>query len=458
MTKRIIDLGLCIAVILSWTVSPAQATDRRLTPLVQAVQLAKDSVVNIHSEKTAYSGESLFGSSRGRKVSGMGTGIVIDERGYIVTNHHVIDGVDSLRCTLADGSTFNARVISYDRSRDLAIVKIDSSRPLKVMPIGTSSDLMLGESVFAVGNAFGYEHTVTSGIVSALARNVEVNEKQAYHNLIQTDASINPGNSGGPLLNLDGHVIGINVAIRAGAQRIGFAIPIDDARRVIAKLLNTEELNSTTHGLVGKDVKTADAQEFRVVQTLDDSPAAAAGFEKGDVVVKVDDIDILDAADFERALLERAAGEQVEVTVRRDGELQALPLVLAASNRQRRMEPEATLAAADTVQSKSWSVLGIELEQIPANQKNTVGPRYRGGMRVARVRPGSPAAMNGMRNGDILVGLHIWETLNEDNVSYVLDHPQLTTFSPLKFYIVRAGETLYGHLPLTNQTQALRQR
>ena len=147
----------------------------------------------------------------------MGTGIIIDERGYIVTNQHVIAGVDSLRVTLYDGSTFTAEPISYDVKHDLAIIKIEASRPLPVIPLGTSSDLRLGESVIAIGNAFGYEHTVTAGIISSLSRDVEVNEHQSYKNLLQTDASINPGNSGGPLLNLDGEVIGINVAIRAGA-------------------------------------------------------------------------------------------------------------------------------------------------------------------------------------------------------------------------------------------------
>ena len=150
-------------------------------------------------------------------------------------------------------------MISEDPVRDLALLKIQATAPLTVMPMGTSSDLMLGETVFAVGNAFGYENTITLGIVSALHRDVEVNDTQSYKNLIQTDAAINPGNSGGPLINVNGEIVGINVAIRAGAQKIGFAIPIDDARRVIADLMKIEYFDGTYHGLVGRDVKNAAA-------------------------------------------------------------------------------------------------------------------------------------------------------------------------------------------------------
>lgn len=444
MTKRIIALGLFCTLITGQLVPLARGSEHRVTPLVRAVQSSKASVVNIHSEKTSFVGEAVFDSGRGRKVNGMGTGIVIDPRGYIVTNHHVVNGVDSLRVTLDDGSTFGARVVSYDRSQDLAIIKIQTSRTLTVMPIGTSSDLMLGETVFAVGNAFGYEHTVTSGIVSALSRDVEVNEKQSYQNLIQTDASINPGNSGGPLLNLDGNVVGINVAIRAGAQRIGFAIPIDDARRVIAKLLSIEQLDSTIHGVIATDVKSATQQILVVNDARPDSPAAKAGLAKGDIIVQAGQVRIHDGADFERALLGRSAGEVVDVKVRRGDETEIFKLTLDQISDSRRVSK--TVIVKPT--SLTWSLLGIELENATAAQLSEVGPRYRGGMRVTRIRSGGPAALNGIQIDDILVGLHIWETLNQDNISYVLKHNELRSFSPLKFYLVRSGETLYGHIKL----------
>ena len=252
--------------------SSATAGDARDTPLVRAVQQSRKSVVNIHTERmSADDKDSKFFSSKSRKVTGMGTGVVIDERGYIVTNYHVIQDVDVITITLEGGASFEGRPISYDRKHDLAIIKIASTEPLTVMTMGTSSDLMLAETVYAVGNAFGYEHTVTAGIVSQLHRDVEVDETQSYENLIQTDASINPGNSGGPLLNLNGEVIGINVAIRSGAQRIGFAIPIDDARRTIARLMSVERLNGIPHGLATKDIKTAEEKKLVVEQVATES-------------------------------------------------------------------------------------------------------------------------------------------------------------------------------------------
>ncbi len=450
-TFRIVRIGMCaVAMFLVLTAVASAASAQRMTPAVRAIQRARSSVANIHSEKTAKTNRELFSSQPGRKVNGMGTGIVIDERGYIVTNHHVVDGVDSLRVTMYDGSSYNAQVVSYDRGHDLAIIKVNPTRPLKVMPFGTSSDLMLGETVIAVGNAFGYEDTVTGGMVSSLSRDVEVNEKQSYKNLIQTDASINPGNSGGPLINLDGEAVGINVAIRAGAQRIGFAIPIDDARRVIAQLLSIEQLNKTSHGLMTTDIKTEKVRKLRVKSSRPGSPAEKSGLKSGDVVVKVENTDVVDAADFERALLGRKAGDEVDILIRRDGKEQTLKLKLAALDRA----PTTTVVRANNPErpsERAWRLFGIRLQKLGQQEIGLVSPRYRGGMRVLGVRSQSSAAKNGISTGDILVGLHIWETVNFDNLTYVMDHPQLKVFSPLKFYILRGDETLYGHLQVASK-------
>ena len=265
--------------------SLVRGDDARVTPLVKAVRSCMESVVNIHTEKAAPADkESRFLTQKPRRVTGMGTGIVVDERGYIVTNYHVIHDVDQITVTLQNGETLAGRKISFDRKHDMAIIHIDPTKPLTVMPLGTSSDVMLAEQVFAVGNAFGYEHTVTSGIVSAIGRDVEVDETQSYENLIQTDASINPGNSGGPLLNVNGQVIGINVAIRAGAQRIGFALPIDEARRTIARLLSTERLSGVSHGVFTTDVKTPTEQKLVIDDVMDGSAAAICGLKNGDVL------------------------------------------------------------------------------------------------------------------------------------------------------------------------------
>ena len=437
-----------------------QASAQRETPIVKAIRRAQECVANIHSEKKSEEGGSLFSVDRGQKVNGMGTGVIIDERGYIVTNHHVVDGVDSLRVTTKDGSAYTAQVVSFDRKHDLAIIKVTPTRPLPVMPLGTSSDLMLGETVIAVGNAYGYEHTMTVGIISALSRDVEVTEKQSYRNLIQTDASINPGNSGGPLINLDGEVIGINVAIRAGAQRIGFAIPIDDARIVIAQLLNSEKLNNTWHGVVSHDQKNATNRRLVVDNTIADSPASKAGFQSEDVILKVGETVVSDGADFERALLGRQAGETFEVSVRRNERNEKLTLALNALNQKPATAVQAIVRGndnppvgsappkPDVANDKFWKLFGFKVTPLPDSEKSLVGPKYRGAMRVTSVRPNSAAATNGILQGDLLVGLHIWETVNFENVVYVTEHPQLRTFAPIKFYVLRGEETLWGHLPL----------
>ena len=455
MTNRITAFGFAAVLLLVGGATGADSGSPRKTPLVRALERAKSCVVNIHSEKTAQPGESVFNSGKGRKVNGMGTGIVVDERGYIVTNHHVVDGVESLRATLDDGSTYDAQIVSFDRARDLAIIRIKTSKPLQVMPMGTSSDLMLGETVIAVGNAFGYEGTVTSGIVSSLSRDVEVNEKQSYKALIQTDASINPGNSGGPLLNLEGEVVGINVAIRAGAQRIGFAIPIDEARKIIARLMSVEQLSRTYHGVVTRDHKQGEDRKLLIDTVQPSSPAASAGLKPGDVIIKAAGKDIIDGADFERALLGKSAGDEVPVQVKRHEKSETVTLTLAQA--QARTDSSAARAPElivrannDTsLSARTWQTLGMKLAPVPASERAITGSRYRGGMRVLEVRSAGPAEVHGIQPGDVLVGLHVWETISVENVSYILDHPQLSTFNPLKFYVLRGSETFYGHMRLS---------
>ena len=445
MRTRTRCLWLLVALV-SLPVLPAQATDARETPIVRAVKRAKQSVVNIHSEKTARDRDSVFDGGTARKVNGMGTGIIVDERGYIVTNQHVIADVESLRVTLLDGSTYNATIVSYDKRHDLAIIKIDARRPLPVLPLGTSCDLMLGETVIAVGNAFGYEHTITSGIISALHRDVEVNETQSYQNLIQTDASINPGNSGGPLVNLDGEVIGINVAIRAGAQRIGFAIPIDDARKLVAKLLSTRKLEETWHGLITRDEKDPQTKKLIVEKTETNSPAMQAGFQPGDVIVQSGPVKINDGADLERSLLGHRVGEPVDVTVRRDNETVILQIQMARDTTVVRTASVRTpVPQANTAEDRSWSVLGVRLVRLPSTHVTSVS-QFRGGMKVVEIRDNSPAARGGLKAGDVLVGLHEWETVKSEDVLYVVNHSQLTTFSPMKFLILRSGKTMEGKM------------
>jgi serine protease Do len=250
LAGRIAPALLALAVLPLAARPAAAVSPERVSPVVRAVRGAAPAVVNIQGQKTvpdaAADGRSLGGT---REVNGMGSGVVIDPRGYILTNLHVVDGVRQVNVTLAGGQAYVAQLTARDPETDLAVIRIRTPQPMETIRLGTAEDLMVGETVVAVGNAFGYEHTVSAGIVSALHRNVQVNEVQQYLDLIQTDASINPGNSGGPLLNVDGEMVGLNVAVRAGAQGIGFAIPVDKALEVATRLISIQRLENRAHGI-----------------------------------------------------------------------------------------------------------------------------------------------------------------------------------------------------------------
>jgi serine protease Do len=370
----------------------------------------------------------------------MGTGIVIDERGYVVTNYHVVEGVGRIQVTTSLGRTVVANLVAHDAKTDLAIIKIDVGEPLPVIRVGTSRDLMTGEPVIAIGNAYGYTHTVTRGIISALHRPIEVSESQSYQDLIQTDASINPGNSGGPLLNIDGEMIGINVAVRMGAQGIGFALPVDEAMDVVGGLIAEEVSRRVSHGVLGRTSVDADGSRFLVTSVAPGSPAQASGLRPGDMVLAVAEQPVLRGLDCHRLLLGRQPGDEVPLTVLRNGEEVKLALVLS--------EPEAGLP---TIADRAWQLLGVRLSLAPAQTVQRLSARYRGGMRVTAVRPNSPAAREGIRSGDILVGLHKWETTSLDNIAYILDSREFAEAQPAKFYILRGSETFFGQLSVTER-------
>jgi serine protease Do len=419
---------LTTALMVAATLAPA--SEARRSVIVRAIESQRDAVVNIHGQKMVGGTEEDGGEMR--RVNGMGTGVVIDSRGYVVTNFHVVDGVRRIEVTLASGKTVAATLVSHDPRTDLAVIKVDIDTPLPVVTIGTSSDLMIGETVLALGNAYGYEHTVTRGIISALHRCVEVSRTQRYDDLIQTDASINPGNSGGPLLNIDGQVIGINVAVRAGAQGIGFAIPIDDVLEVVTRLMSVERVDHTWHGIVAK----SDGRPGVVVEAVHrESPAATVGVRAGDLITRIADVPVSRQLDIERALLGRKAGERVPVTVVRAGAEERIDLALAAMRRD-----------AVPLDERCWNEIGLRLQPAAAGKVQKLQARYRGGLVVTEVRSNGPAAEQGIKEGDILVGLHVWETIAPDNISYILDKAQEEHLNPIKFYVLRGRETLFGHI------------
>ncbi len=433
---------------------PPQITGRewnpRQTPVVEVVKRVRNAVVNIRSERMTRADtteELLALEATQNRVNGMGTGIIIDPRGYIITNQHVVEDVNSLHVRMADGTNLAARVVARDRDADLALLKVDAGVALPAMPLGTASDLMVGETVVAIGNAYGYEHTVSVGVVSAVGRDVALNKEISYKALIQTDASINPGNSGGPLMNINGELIGVNVAIRAGAQGIGFAIPVDAVIKATAGMMDGK-VDGTGLGLaVRDDVHTGGEngawQRDVIVDRVDAASAAGkAGLQRGDVVIRAGDVAVASSLDLQRGFLEHIAGDHVALVVKRNGVEQKADVVLQSAR------GAATVAAIPTASASTddvvWRKLGVRLRSVGAEAVASNNPQLHGGLTVTDVRADGPATKAGIQRGDVLVGLHQWEMLTQDNVLYVLNHPDLATFNPVRFFVLRGGQVHRG--------------
>ncbi|WP_231953942.1 trypsin-like peptidase domain-containing protein [Pirellulimonas nuda] len=419
----------------------AEVSEARRSPIVVAVEAVKSSVVNIQGQKIV--SEATAAGETSRSVNGMGTGVVIDPRGYILTNAHVVDGVRQINVKLDDGRSYIATPVAADKRTDLAVIRIRTGRELPVIEIGSSSDLMTGESVIAVGNAYGYEHTVTRGIVSAQHRDVQVSETQAYEDLIQTDASINPGNSGGPLLNIEGRMVGVNVAVRAGAQGIGFAIPVDKAMEIAADLMSIQRLEGVTHGVTSV-TESEDGGRLVVRRVAPNSPAARIELQPGDIVKRVGEVETHRALDLERALLGQRSGATVPVEVVRGGERIALSMTLGRGGAGSVAQQVTPVATPDD----SWELFGLSLREEPRETFAKSGSRYSGGMRVLDVRADSPAAAKGIREGDILVGMHTWETASDSDVRYIVSQANAGRLEDFRFYILRGEKTLYGDLKI----------
>ncbi len=423
----------------------ARASELRYTPIVKAIQSVKDSIVNIHGHKTVAAVSTVIGEAP-RQVNGMGTGVIIDTRGYIVTNHHVVDGVRRIQVTFSNGETLIARLVAHDLATDLAVIKVEADRDLPCINIGKSTDLMPGETVIAVGNAYGYENSVTRGIISALHRSVQVTENQKYDDLIQTDASINPGNSGGPLLNIDGEMIGINVAVRVGAQGIGFAIPVDTVMSIAARMMSVERMADQYHGIRGKTIYENGDAIFQVTSVEKGSPAEAAGLRIGDKLRHIDEHPVQRQLDIELALLDRQLGEEIELGIDREGDNDKSLAIVVKS-----------LSGASSVSDLAWRTMGVRVKAMPEPDFKQLATRYRGGLQVIAVRAGSPAEAEGIQVGDILVGMHDWETISYENLDYILKNRSVTQRGQVRFYILRERDTLYGDISLAT-TQQITQR
>ena len=320
----------------------ARELNKRRTPLVVAAEKVSPAVVNIYTSETGRSprnpfrnfGNNIFDqffndffSQNQNNKKSLGSGVLINKEGYIITNEHVVARASEINVALGDKREFKARVIGADMKSDLAIIKIDSDQFLPFIAMGRSDDLMIGEQVLAIGNPFGLRHTVTTGIISALNRNIRVDKNKVYSDFIQVDASINPGNSGGPLLNINGSLIGINTAIYHKAEGIGFAIPIDDAKRIVDELIR---FGKVRRGWLGVSVQAMDAQLSRhfqldrkkgvlVVRIARKSPAEVAGIKRSDIILAIENHEVIDKPDFHARMTSYAVDDKVRFSILRNG-------------------------------------------------------------------------------------------------------------------------------------------
>jgi serine protease Do len=427
---------------------------------VRLARELKPAVVNISTKRTAETPEvtnpfgdderfnelykRFFGNQGRRPVRSLGSGFIINQDGHILTNNHVVDGATEIRVKLSDDRELPAKVVGRDPKTDLALIKVEATG-LPVIPLGHSAELQVGEPVMAIGNPFGLQQTVTTGIVSATGR---VIGEGPYDNFIQTDASINPGNSGGPLINARGQAVGINSAIftqTGGSVGIGFAIPVDLAKTVVTQLAATGHV---IRGYLGVSIQpvTADlakgfgiseASGALVSSVVEGSPAAKAGVKPGDVIVEYDGRKVARADELPRVVAESAVGKDIAVTVVRDGRRVPLRATIARLDDGKEMK-----AAAEGESSKDGKpTLGLSLQSLSPAEARERGLGERGGVLVRGVQDGSPAANAGLRAGDVISEINRTPVKSPDDVREAMS--KRPKDKPALFLVHRDRGTMY---------------
>jgi serine protease Do len=418
---KLISLFLCLVFPFLLVPSPSWADQAypRENAIVRAARNVSPAVVNISTSKLVergvnpfypWEGDDFFNrffrdffEPRKRQYvqNSLGSGVIIDSaHKYILTNHHVIVRASKIMITLANQQEFEARVVGTDPESDLAVLKIETDSDLPAVPMGGSDDLMIGETVIAIGNPFGLSHTVTTGVISALNRSVRT-QSGVYHNFIQIDASINPGNSGGPLLNINGELIGINTAIYSGAEGIGFAIPIDRAKHIVRDLIHYGRVQTAWLGIAVQDLTENLINYFHlptgdgalISEVMAGSPAKEKGLKRGDIITELNKYRIKSSRDFYDQLSQYTADEVIRVRFLRSGKDHRIELRAAS------FPPELALELA-------YSRLGFKVEELNKRLADRFRFRSKDGLVIVEVRAGSQAAQIGLVPGDLVKGVN----------------------------------------------------
>ncbi len=394
----------------------------------------------------------------GEHVMALGSGFVIDPRGYVVTNNHVVANAEKVTVTFQDQSQYPATVVGRDSRTDLALLKIKPDKPLAYVTWGNSDKIKVGDWVVAVGNPFGLGGSVTAGIVSALGRNIN---EGPYDDFLQVDAPINRGNSGGPTFDLAGQVVGINTAIYSpsgGSVGIGFAIPSNLAKYVVTQI---EEHGNVTWGWLGVSIQNVTPSIAKslglnqpegalVASVMPDSPAAKAGLKPGDVIIDAGDHPIHGAHDLPRVVAETPIGSKLDLTVERNGEkrqivadIGKMPAKIASAAGSSEMQPSA----------EASSALGMQLAPLsPRLRKELKVPSGVNGVVVAQVASTSPVAAMGVQQGDVIQSIDKQPTTTPEEAAAALK--QAAKRGNILLLIDRGGESLFVGLSVNNAGNA----
>ncbi|MBF0506390.1 MAG: DegQ family serine endoprotease [Nitrospirae bacterium] len=381
---------------------------------------------------------------REMKQQSLGSGFVVDKDGYIITNNHVVEGADTIKVKFSDGREFKAKVIGRDRKTDLALIKISAFfKDMPTLELGDPDQMRVGDWVLAIGNPFGLEHTVTQGIISATGRVIGAGP---YDNFIQTDAPINPGNSGGPLVNLKGEVIGINTAIVASGQGIGFAIPSNMARTIISHLKSKGKVVRGWIGVSVQNISPDMVQSFGLKNSegaligdvVTGGPAAAAGIKRGDIITEFNGKSVKNMSDLSRAVADTQVGKTAAAKIMRAGKEIDIQITVSEMDEEK---------AASAMRSPAAANLGIKVDDITPKWRNELGLAEKAGALVTSVDPGSPAEVAGLQAGDII------KELNSQAINNARDYYTALKKSGnanlLLFLIRRQGQTFYLSVKLS---------